>query len=66
MADFVKFAKMRPLPDDNEATMRDAITFVEETKVVEELPTANEEKKENGVQAEDKISVSGSDKKDEL
>ena len=57
---------MRPLPDDNEATMRDAITFVEETKVVEELPAANEEKKENGVQAEDKISVSGSDKKDEL
>lgn len=67
MADFVKFAKMRPLPDDNEATMRDAITFVEETKVVEEQPSTNEEKKENGVQVdEDKTSISGSDKKDEL
>ncbi|MEI3342412.1 MAG: hypothetical protein V8R52_10005 [Coprobacter fastidiosus] len=58
---------MRPLPDDNEATMRDAITFVEETKVVEEQPSTNEEKKENGVQVdEDKTSISGSDKKDEL
>ena len=32
VADFVKFAKMRPLADDNEASMRYAITFVEETK----------------------------------
>ena len=31
MADFVKFAKMRPLPDDNEQVMRYAETFVEET-----------------------------------
>lgn len=45
----------------------DAITFVEETKVVEEQPSTNEEKKENGVQVdEDKTSISGSDKKDEL
>lgn len=32
VADFVKFAKMRPLPDDNEASMRNAINFVKETK----------------------------------
>ena len=32
VADFVKFAKMQPLADDNEASMRYAITFVEETK----------------------------------
>ena len=32
VADFVKFAKMRPLPDDNEASMRNAISFVEDTK----------------------------------
>ena len=43
MADFVKFAKMRPLPEDNEAVMRNAITFVEETKPVEKIPV--EEKK---------------------
>lgn len=32
MADFVKFAKVRPLPDDNAAAMRSAVQFVEETK----------------------------------
>lgn len=32
MADFVKFAKMRPLPDDNEQMMRRACDFVELTK----------------------------------
>ena len=31
VADFVKFAKMRPLPEDNEASMRNAIKFVEST-----------------------------------
>ena len=31
IADFVKFAKMRPLPEDNEASMRNAIKFVELT-----------------------------------
>ncbi len=37
-ADFVKFAKMRPLPDENEQVMRYAETFVNETKPVEKLP----------------------------
>lgn len=32
MADFVKFAKMRPLPDDNERVMRQAFDFVELTR----------------------------------
>lgn len=32
MADFVKFAKMRPMPDDNVASWNRAIQFVEETK----------------------------------
>lgn len=32
MADFVKFAKMRPLPDDNEASMQRALNFVDETQ----------------------------------
>ena len=32
MADFVKFAKMRPMPDDNVASWNRAAQFVEETK----------------------------------
>lgn len=39
MADFVKFAKVRPLPADNVAAYDDAVMFVEETK-----PTPEEEK----------------------
>lgn len=34
MADFVKFAKVRPLPEDNVASMDNAIKFVETTKPV--------------------------------
>ena len=32
MADFVKFAKVRPLPDDNIKIYQTAIEFVKETK----------------------------------
>ena len=34
MADFVKFAKVRPLPEDNIASYENAVRFVEETKPV--------------------------------
>lgn len=40
MADFVKFAKVRPLPDDNVASYDNALRFVEETKP---LPPAENE-----------------------
>ncbi len=40
MADFVKFAKVRPLPDDNVKTLNMAVQFVEDTKPVE--PSAEE------------------------
>ncbi len=40
MADFVKFAKVRPLPDDNIASYDNAMKFVEETKP---LPPAEDE-----------------------
>lgn len=36
VADFVKFAKVRPLPDDNVAAFRNAVAFVENTKPVEQ------------------------------
>ena len=32
IADFVKFAKVRPLPDDNTRAFRRAVDFVENTK----------------------------------
>ena len=48
MADFVKFAKVRPLPDDNVKTFRSAMQFVEDTRPVEPTdvkPTQAPEKK---------------------
>lgn len=41
MADFVKFAKMRPMPEDNVASFKSAVEFVEQTKPVPEPPTAD-------------------------
>jgi hypothetical protein len=34
LADFVKFAKMNPAPDQNMKSMQDALTFVDMTKPV--------------------------------
>ncbi|MDE6651441.1 MAG: cell wall anchor protein [Paramuribaculum sp.] len=47
-ADFVKFAKVRPLPDDNEAAFRSAKQFVEDTKPATEpeQPTGTETAKQ--------------------
>lgn len=42
MADFVKFAKVRPLPDDNVASYNNALRFVEETKPVETSEEASD------------------------
>ena len=38
IADLVKFAKVRPLPDDNVASLRRAMSFVEQTKPSEPQP----------------------------
>ena len=43
MADFVKFAKMRPMPDDNVAAWNRAYQFVEETKPQPVADEASEE-----------------------
>ncbi len=37
MADFVKFAKMRPMPEDNEVSYQRAVNFVNETKPIEKV-----------------------------
>lgn len=45
IADYVKFAKVRPMPDDNVRSFQNAMQFVEETRPVaapeEEDPTAD-------------------------
>lgn len=46
VADFVKFAKMRPLPDDSIGAFANALKFVEETKPVA-APANTENTKEN-------------------
>lgn len=38
IADLVKFAKVRPLPDDNVTSLRRAMSFVEQTKPAEPQP----------------------------
>jgi len=43
IADFVKFAKLNPLPDENELTISYAYLFVNQTKQVELAMPANEE-----------------------
>ncbi len=54
MADFVKFAKVRPLPADNIASYDNAVKFVEETRPVEiaedkgDNPSANIDEKKGG------------------
>ena len=42
LADFVKFAKMNPLPDENDLSLMNAYLFVNQTKVVE-LPKPEDE-----------------------
>ena len=45
MADFVKFAKVRPLPDDNIKTYHAALQFIEETKPKAETDESSESNK---------------------
>ncbi len=47
MADFVKFAKMRPLPEDNEVAYQRSLNFVNETKPIEIVPEENKENDNN-------------------
>lgn len=42
LSDFVKFAKMNPLPDENDRALRDAYVFVEQTKM-EDAPASSDE-----------------------
>ena len=55
IADFVKFANVRPMPDDNIKTFNMAVQFVEATKPEEkpEEPTADGDKKQNNIDNKD-------------
>ena len=46
-ADFVKFAKWKPLPDENEVSMVNAMLFVSQTKEEEPEPENNEQDSES-------------------
>lgn len=51
LADFVKFAKIHPLPDENDLSLTNAYLFVNETKQKETIPS-EEQKEENGTLSE--------------
>jgi len=53
LADFVKFAKYRPLPDENEVSMKNAYSFVDDTKPVELPPEEKKEKEEMNEKVEE-------------
>ncbi|MDE6682849.1 MAG: cell wall anchor protein [Muribaculaceae bacterium] len=59
MADFVKFAKVRPLPADNIKSLENAMTFVEQTKPLppEEKNGEDDAKKGNGASDKDAESI---------
>lgn len=52
LADFVKFAKLHPLPDENDLSMMNAYLFVNQTKQTES-PKPEEEEKTSGEQPSD-------------
>lgn len=52
LADFVKFAKLHPLPDENDLSMMNAYLFVNQTKKTES-PKPEEEEKTSGEQPSD-------------
>lgn len=51
IADFVKFAKVKPMPEENERSFRNAIAFVENTKPVVVEPENSATEQQNGVEA---------------
>lgn len=59
MADFVKFAKVRPLPDDNEISYQRAINFVNETRPV---PSPEESAKSEGTGEVQSVNAEGGQK----
>lgn len=59
MSDLVKFAKLKPLPQDNETCILDAYIFINETKPVEKLEAEKDsgESSDNGTSEEKAIKI---------
>ena len=57
LADFVKFAKMNPLPDENDLSLMNAYLFVNQTKEEELPPASASEEKEGNTADEEKDST---------
>ncbi len=55
LADYVKFAKFRPLPDENDLSLMNAYFFVNQTKPV--VPSSEAESEEKAVEADKKTST---------
>ncbi|MDL2245360.1 hypothetical protein LJC54_07660 [Parabacteroides sp. OttesenSCG-928-J18] len=61
LADLVKFAKLHPLPDENDLSMVNAYLFVNQTKI-EEVPKPEEEEKPE--EGEDEVEGTNNSKED--
>ena len=59
MADFVEFAKLHPLPDENNLNMMNAYLFVNQTKPTE-VPKPEEEEKTSGDRSSDNDGITSS------
>ena len=62
LADFVKFAKLIPMEDDNQMTLANAYFFVNQTKIEEKAPEEEKEKNEDETNG-DEVTIDLSDKK---
>ena len=51
-ADLVKFAKLQPLPEENDKNMKDAYEFVNQTKLIQGQEEDNEQKNDNQTEKE--------------
>ena len=53
LSDFVKFAKLHPLPDENELSMMNAYLFVNQTKIENIAPSESEDENSMTEKTED-------------
>jgi len=59
LADLAKFAKFKPLPNENDLSMKNAFSLIENT-----IPEIEEHEEENQIQAENELLESVNSKKD--
>ena len=53
IADFVKFAKIRPLPEDNASAYKSALQFVEDTKPAPVAETTEDSKESKSIKSKE-------------